>query len=315
LGFMESIALKAEAKRTRQMIESLRLNAPDLDARAAEAVCAENNAWKHVSLILTPPSGEEYHFHRCRQIWFLGMSSTDLNPEELIRLDITNPATHEPFVSDLVQFRESMPLVKEHRKLWASFAELIGAPKSLVDSKSDVFIEQAMDEARPLGMLLNPGYGSQFLDGEKPQGQFGQTVHSRLTKLRDYLADYGVLDEDIRSYWDLTPLEQNLLIADVSAFRLLSFAYLMRDGVHESQDAAAAHAAILTDELVPKFEAATLLAQKPATPASGLPLEILPRVMEWYLDMFARGGFPEVRKQLGSRSGINELARDWLTEV
>jgi len=310
MGILQNLSNKAASAANARMLEGMKVNVPDLECEQVEVVCSIDPKFYHLGISVTAPSGNSYFFHRCgNRNWFVSESENDFFPQELVKMVPHNPATHEPVMAAYVHFAESQPLMEKYEAIWLDYFDKIGMGVGLSEDKISEHKSRALDDARSLGALREFRAGTSWVEGTAPETKMQKGIHKKIDGLSSWYSDNYVTDNDIKGYWDKSPLEQCLIweSTQVLAFGLMSA--FLQNGEHESVDKAMEHAAAMYWRLSPSFSYASKLSQEPSDPKSKFPLELYERVVARFLSILEKYGIEGLEAAIGKHSTMAEYLR------
>lgn len=311
MGILQNLSDKAASKANARMLDGMKANVPDLECEQVEVVCSIDPKYHHLGIKVTAPSGNSYFFHRCGgQNWFVSGNKDDLFPQQLGRMVPHNPETHEPIMAAYVHIVESQFLMDKYETIWLGYFRQIGLGVRLSQEKISEFKQRALDEARPLGALREFSAGTSWLNGDKPESSIQKIVHKTINGLQERYADNYVTSNDIKNYWDKSPLEQCLIweSSQVLAFALTTA--FIQTGEHESQEQAMDHAAEMYWRLAPSFTHSSTLSQEPSDPNSKFPIELYERVVPRFMNILGKKGIEGLASAIGKNLSMAEYLRE-----
>lgn len=311
MGVLQNLSNKAASAANAGMIQGMRQNVPDLECEQVEVVCSIDPKFYHLGIRVTAPSGISYFFHRCgNRYWYVSKRPDDFFPQQLVKMVPHNPSTQEPVMSAYVQIVESKTLMEKYETIWLGYFRQIGLGARLSQEKISEYKQRALDEARPLGALREFGAGTSWLNGDKPESSIQEIVHKTINGLQEWYVDNYVTYNDIKNYWDKSPLEQCLIweSSQVLAFALTTA--FIQTGEHESLEQAMDHAAEMYWRLAPSFTHSSTLSQEPSDPNSKFPIELYERVVPRFMNILGKKGIEGLASAIGKNLSMAEYLRE-----
>jgi hypothetical protein len=315
MGILQNLSNKAAGAANARMLDGMKANVPDLACEQVEVVCSIDPKFHHLGIRVTAPSGTSYFFHRCgNQNWFVSKSQTDFFPQQLVKMVPHNPATHEPVMAAYVHLVESQPLMDKYEAIWLGYFENIGMGVGLSDNKISEHKAKALDDSRSLGALREFRAGTSWVNGTAPETNLQKGLHKKIDGLQSWYTENGVASDDIKSYWDKSPLEQCLIWESSQVLAVALTTAFIQTGQHESLELAMDYAAEMYRRLAPSFSYASKLSQEAKTPDSKFPLELYERVTRRFMGILEKKGIQGLETALGKHSSMAEYLRVDMTK-
>ena len=309
MGFWDNQLAKSEKKLNETLVSQIRAEFPAITIVHGEYPCNEQ-AYRHQSIDFASPEYGFLTFHRCRNIWYV--ASTD----GAVRREMGNPPANLSAVA-LVVWAERLDgqnLLQRKKAEWTAIHVAAGLENGQMVQKifDDSNEELWMVAKEHGGALVKSPFGSDWLAGENPSNTTEQRIFQHLTANRSVLARHGVLDEDIRAYWDRSGLEKAIQWLELNWLRMGATVSALQSEVWDSIEEGMELSSDRAKRACPNYAGLAHLIEDDPSPLNPLPNELFPRTFSVFVDAFKKGGIVGLEKLSKGYGSANEYVREKL---